>query len=264
MKKIVLVATTLLVRAWAGDAPAPQLNCDNPNHISGLITVCEMVEIPVAFSGSLSAATPAGGISVVGWDQPDMLVRAQIEASAPNQWEAAGLASAIHINASPSNVSPDGPAQAKWQNWTVTFEIFVPHTANLTLNAKFGGIAITDVQGTIRFSGDMGGVTLVRLAGDVQGSTHMGGISIVLSGDHWDGEGLAAQANMGGIEVSVPNPYSAHFSLSTGMGKIDASYLGAGTAPSKGFGGQLTFDAGSGGSTIALATKMGGIAFKGI
>jgi hypothetical protein len=267
MKKILLIATTLLIRAWAGDAPAPQLSCEQSGwQISSLVTVCKMVEMPLAFSGTLAATTPVGGISVVGWDQPDALVRAQIQTAAPGESEAESLASSIQINSAPGNVSAAGPAPQPRRTWSVTLEIFVPHAADLSLTTKVGGIVITDIKGTIRFGTDTGGVSLARLAGDVQGSTHVGGISIILDGDHWDGETLAVQTHVGGIDLKVPAAYSAHFTLSTGLGKIDASYLGAAPAPSHGFSlaSSLTLDTGSGGSTIAAETGVGGIVVRGI
>ena len=263
--KALLIAVTLLAPAWAGDAPTPQLSCQRPGlYVSGLTTVCEMVEIPAAFSGSLNVATPVGGISVVGWDQPDVLIRAKKEAAARGQAAAENLSSQIQINVAGGMVSADGPAPQSGWDWVVTFEIFVPRATDLSLNTKVGGVSITDVKGTIRFNVSTGGVSLVRLAGDVQGSTKVGGLYIVLDGDHWDGQTLAVNTKVGGIVYRVPAGYSAHFSLSTALGKIDASYLGAFPAPSSTFslGSNLTFDAGSGGATIASETNVGGIVIQ--
>jgi len=265
MKNSLLVAMTLLVPAWAGDAPNPQLSCDPSGfRIAGMVSVCTTTETSTSFSGALTVTTPVGGISIVGWDQPDVLVRARIEAAAPSLVQAEELASRIQVNVAGDQVMASGPSQ-RGQNWSVTFEIFVPRAADLSLNTKLGGISITDVSGTIRFTAALGGVTLVRLAGDVAGSTGLGGISCVLDGDHWEGEGLAVKTGEGGIEFQAAANYSAHFVLSTGLGKIDASYLGGTVAPTNGFhlANELTFDAGSGGATIAAQTQLGGIAIRG-
>jgi len=131
----------------------------------------------------------------------------------------------------------------------------------LSLHTNVGSISITDMQGAIRFAIGTGSVALTRLAGDVQGSTNVGGIFIVLDGDHWDGETLAVKTNVGGIQLNVPSPYSAHFSLSTNVGRIDAASLGSHPQASAGFklGGSLTLDTGSGGATVAAETNVGGI-----
>jgi len=265
MKNTLILAAALLGPAWAGDAPAPRLNCDQPGlYMSGFVSSCVMKEVSTAFLGSLTAETPLGSISVVGWDQPDVLVRARVEAAAPTKAEADDLAAEIQPNVVGTSVSVAAPARTSKRNWSVSFEILMPRAANLSLHTSVGSISIADMKGTIRFVAKTGSVSLDRLAGDVQGSTNVGSISIVLDGDHWDGDTLAVKTNVGSTALKVPAFYSAHFSLTTNIGKIDATALGAPTYIPTGFklGGNVTLDTGSGGATIAAETNVGSIAVQ--
>ena len=257
-----LLIVTLLAPVWAADTPTPQLDCGQSSfNIRGMVSVCRMSETTLAFAGSLGVTTPVGGVSVVGWDQPDVLVRARIEAAARTRAEAETLDWEVQATVVGNQVAAEGPGRGS--HWAVTFEIFVPHAIDLTVAAKVGGISIADVSGEIRFTAAMGGVSLKRLAGDAQGSTNMGGVAIELVGDHWDGKTLAVTTAMGGIDFHVPAGYSAHFTLSTSFGKINVQGLGT-PAPTAGagfgFSSALTFDAGSGGATISAGAHLGGIA----
>ena len=265
MKNILFVAAILLGPVWAGDAPAPQLTCNQAGlFMSDLASSCVIREASAAFLGSLTIETPLGGIAVVGWDQPDVLVRARIQTAAPSETEAENMAAEIQTNVVGTSVLATGPARTPKRNWSVSFEIYLPRAADLSLHTSVGSIAITDVKGTIRFVGDVGSVALTRLAGDVQGSTNVGSFLIVLDRDRWDGETLAVKTKVGSIDLKVPSPYSAHFSLSTNIGRIDAAAIGGSMSGTAGFklGGSVTVDTGSGGATIAVETNVGSIAVQ--
>ena len=266
MNYYLLIAATALAPLCFADTPAPQLNCDHPSHTAGLASFCRMVEVPAAFLGQLTVTTDVGGVSVTGWDNPGVLVRARIETSAPDAVAAQTLAWQVQADVAADRVSASGPAQAARHNWTLTFEIFLPHEANLSLTTKVGGVSIADVKGDIRFNTSTGGVSLTRLAGDVQGSTKVGGIAIVLGGDHWDGTALKADTSVGGIEIDAPLNYSAHFAVSTALGNIATTFpVAPSSAPAPaGLGHKLTFDMGSGGAAIEASTSVGGIVIKGI
>ena len=85
------------------------------------------------------------------------------------------------------------------QNWSVSYEVFVPRSADLTLKTHNGGISIADVRGNIQFDTLNGGVNLKNLAGDVEGRTTNGGINITLAGNRWDGTKLDARTTNGGV-----------------------------------------------------------------
>src|SRR5581483_8685894 len=142
---------------------------------------CEMREQNAGFAGRLTVdGGTNGGISVKGWDQSGVLVRAKVEANADDEATAQSLVSQVRIDMSAGQVSASGPAQANHQGWSVSYEIFVPRNGDLNLKAHNGAISISDVRGNIQFDTQNGGVSLKRLAGNVEGKTTNGGLQIEL------------------------------------------------------------------------------------
>jgi DUF4097 and DUF4098 domain-containing protein YvlB len=109
------------------------------------------------------------------------------------------------------------------QGWAVSFELFVPFNSDLSLKAHGGGINVAGVRGRIDFETVNGGVSLRQLAGAVHGQTINGGVSIELSGDRWDSEGIDVKTTNGGVNLVLPENYSARLEASTVHGgfKVD-------------------------------------------
>jgi hypothetical protein len=246
----------------AADTPQPKLQCENTSvRIDGLVTYCEMREIPAAFAGSIDAAsTPVGGISVRGWDEPGVLIRARVTAEAPDGWQAAALAAQVLVTESAGVVRSAGPAETNRLEWQVSYEIFVPRAVNLALKAGVGEITSQDVRGKIQCGTNVGSLQLMSVTGDVQCRTSVGSISIVLTGNHWEGVGLDVQTDVGAIALNIPADYSAHLELGTGLGSIISDF----PLPvvKKGLARSVSGDVGGGGATIHVATQVGAIAVK--
>ncbi len=104
-----------------------------------------------------------------------------------------------------------------------------------------------------------GGVSLKRLAGDVEGSTMNGGLNIELAGERWDGTKLDAHTTNGGVNLTMPERYSAHLETGTVNGNmnIDMPLTVRGE-----IGRRLSTDLGSGGPTVRVETTNGGINIK--
>src|SRR5215469_8374010 len=115
MKTIVL---TILL-ALPALAQEKSLNCDNRGQNRGKVTHCEMREQSVAFGGSLSVdAGVNGGVSVKGWDNTGVLVRARVEASAADDATAAAIVTQVRVDVSAGQVSASGPARASDEGWS--------------------------------------------------------------------------------------------------------------------------------------------------
>jgi DUF4097 and DUF4098 domain-containing protein YvlB len=256
--KIVLMS--VLMAAWPVAAQEKSLNCDSRNHNSKQVTHCEMREQTVAYSGRLSVdAGVNGGVSVKGWDSGSVLVRSKVEASGDDDASAKAMVSQVMVNTSAGQVTATGPEQTKQHGWTVSYEVFVPRQADLALKANNGGIAISDVRGNITFDTMNGGVTLKRLAGDVEGKTMNGGVTVELAGARWDGTKLDARTTNGGVNVSMPEGYSAHFETATVNGHLN---LGFPMTVHGEIGQKVVADVGSGGPTIHVETLNGGVNVK--
>jgi DUF4097 and DUF4098 domain-containing protein YvlB len=270
MRTSAIVLATLVAALPAIGQPTPTrginahrgedkpLTCENRSfNQNKLVTHCEMREQTLGFAGRLSVDPGTnGGVSVKGWDRADVVVRAKIEAAAEDALGAKALASQITVNMSAGQVSTLGPEQGKHQNWSVSYEIFVPKNGDLSIKTHNGGISVSDVRGRIQFEAMNGGVTLKRLAGDVEGHTMNGGLNIELAGDRWDGPKFDARTTNGGINITMPERYSAHLETATVNGNmnVDVPMTVRGE-----IGKRLSTDLGIGGSTVRVETTNGGI-----
>jgi hypothetical protein len=237
------------------------LSCDNKSsNQNHMVNHCEMREQTVGYAGRL-AVDPGmnGGVSIKAWGNANVLVRAKVEAAASDDVGARAVASLIRIDTSGGVVNAMGPDQNGAQNWSVSYEIFVPRQADLNVKTHNGGISIAGVRGNIQFSAMNGGVTLKQLGGDVEGNTMNGGLSIELAGDRWDGNKLDARTTNGGVNVTMPERYSAHFETGTVNGRLNVDFP---MTVHGEIGKRLTTDIGSGGATIHVETTNGGVNVK--
>ena len=178
---------------------------------------------------------------------------------APTAAEAQALNGQIRIETGGAKIYASGPETRRDYNWSVSYEVFVPRHADLSVETKNGGIAIADVNGRIDFSALNGGVVLKRVGGAVHGSTTNGGLVIELSGDRWDGESLDVSTTNGGVMMSVPENYSAHLETGTVNGGISVDFpVNVQGRLTK----QVAFDLGSGGPLIKAMTTNGGVHLK--
>ena len=238
-----------------------RLSCDDGNSNGGQARHCEVREQSLPSIGSLNVdASPNGGVSIKGWLQSGVLVRARIDASGETQSDADMMASRVLVDGSGGRVRATGPDSADHSWWSVSYEIFVPQTTDLTLRSVNGGITISDVRGQIRFDVVNGGVTLKRIAGDVSGASVNGGINVELAGAMWDGRQLDVSTQNGGVTLAMPAQYSAHLRAETHMGHIQSDFpvtVSGEVVPR-----QMEFDLGSGGAPIHISTRNGGVRLR--
>ncbi len=247
-------------RAQMRDNRDRTLTCDDRGGDRRLRSVCEIREQALAASGRLEVdGRRNGGVSVKGWNDNRILVRARVQAQAETESEARSLASQVGIEAAGSRVRADGPQMRDGGHWSVSYEVFVPHRTDLDLRAHNGGISVADVQGRIEFSTVNGGISLARLAGDVRGRTVNGGLSVLLEGDRWEGAGLDAQTTNGGVSMILPDRYSARLEAGTVNGglHIDFPVTVQGDLTKR-----LSVQLGSGGATLRAVTTNGGVSIR--
>ncbi len=238
------------------------LTCREDNWYSDrLVGNCEIREQTLALSGGAIAidGRQNGGVSVKGWDQNQVLVRARVQTGAPTAGEAQELSQQIRIETSGAKIFASGPENRKDFNWNVSYEVFVPRRADLSLETHNGGIAIADVNGRIDFTALNGGVVLKRVGGTVRGSTTNGGLVIELTGDRWDGDSLDVRTTNGGIILSVPENYSANLQTGTVNGGVSVDFpITVQGQINK----QIALNLGSGGAMVKAMTTNGGVHLK--
>ncbi len=259
--KITLAALAILSCSIPAVAQQGSLNCDrNGFNQNRLVTHCEMREQTISYPGRLTVDPGMnGGVSVKGWDGGGVLVRSKVESTGVDDGAARIVGSQIQVNTSGGVVNAIGPEMENNQNWSVSFEIFVPRQADLNIKANNGGISISGVQGNIQFHTMNGGVSLKQIVGDVEGDTMNGGLSIELSGNRWNGNKLDAKTINGGVNITMPQNYSAHFETATVNGRLSLDF----PVTVRGeIGHRLTTEIGSGGPTIHVETTNGGVNVK--
>ena len=241
--------------------PTPRLNCDERNDNDHLVSHCEMKEQTLAASKGAIRIDPGmnGGITVNGWDRPDVWVRARIDTAADTDSEARSMVSAIRLASGSGHIHAEGPEMDHHHNWSVSYEIFAPRQSDLEMKTFNGGIHLADLRGNIDFEALNGGVTLERLAGEVHGHTTNGGLHVTLAGDRWDGTGLNVETTNGGVSLNVPSSYSAHIETSTVNGGVNVEFpITLHGRIDK----NLSFDIGNGGPTIRATTTNGGVRIR--
>ena len=261
----VFIATFLALAsalAIAQDKGRGSLNCRDNNNWYGdrLVGNCEMREQTIPAGGALSIdGRQNGGVAVKGWDQGQVLVRAQVQTGAPTAAEAEQLAKQVRIETAGNKIFASGPENQKDYHWSVSYEVFVPRRSDLSVETHNGGISFSDVNGRIDFTALNGGVVLKKCGGSVHGSTTNGGLVVELAGDHWDGETLDVSTTNGGVSMSVPENYSAHLETGTVNGGISVDFpvtvQGRITR-------ELAVNLGSGGATVKAMTTNGGVRIK--
>jgi DUF4097 and DUF4098 domain-containing protein YvlB len=238
-----------------------QMTCGNYVYDGGHPRHCEIREQSLASVGRLSVEGHNGGATVKGWLRSDVLVRARVDSQAETQGAADLLAGKIFVDSGGGQVRATGPdTNNDHSSWSVSYEIFVPQTSDMTVTTHNGGITITDVRGQIRFEGHNGGVNLKRVAGEVGGETHNGGIEVELVGPNFEGRQMEISTYNGGITMTMPANYSAHVQAETSSGRIQSEFPVTVTGevrPQK-----LDTNIGAGGPLIHLTTHNGMVSLK--
>jgi DUF4097 and DUF4098 domain-containing protein YvlB len=237
------------------------LACRDKRYSDRLVGHCEMREQTLAPNGAVVSidGRQNGGVSVKGWDQNQILVRARVQTGAVSGAEAEELAKQVRIETGGARIFASGPENRNDAHWDVSYEVFVPRRSDLSLDTHNGGITISDVNGRIEFTALNGGVVLKRVGGNVHGGTTNGGLVVELAGDRWDGETLDVKTTNGGIVMSVPENYSAHLETGTVNGSLSIDFpvtvQGRITR-------ELAVNLGSGGATLKAMTTNGGVRIR--
>jgi DUF4097 and DUF4098 domain-containing protein YvlB len=234
-----------------------KLTCEQRASNPDRARVCEVREQTMGALPRLDVdATPNGGITIRGWDRKDILVRARVQASARTEAEAETLLGQVNVNTSAGRVRAIGPTNLREAWFDISYEVFVPHQIDLSIETLNGGLTVSDVGGQIRYKTVNGGIAMKRVAGDVKGGTVNGGIDIEVTGDRWHGQGLEATTTNGGVSLSLPAQFSAQLRVNTVHGGVSAGELAAPRATS------IDTTLGSGGAVLRLATVNGGVRVK--
>ncbi len=197
-----------------------------------------------------------GSIRVHGWQNADVLVKACIQTSAPSEGEARDLAGQVKITRGGGHIEASGPQNRDGRNWSVSYEIWMPASSQVKLDAYNGSIAVDGVTGRLRFHTLNGSVRLVEAGGDVEGETTNGSVTVSVAANGHFENGLRVETTNGSVRLELPESYSARVEASTVNGSIRTDFP---ITVSGEIGKHLSFTLGSGGPEIEAKTTNGSI-----
>jgi len=171
-----------------------------------------------------------GGVSIRGWDRPDVHVRARVTVWADSEAEARSIASEIKLTMTGGRIRAEGSSResrgrnGRGRNWSISYELEVPRSAELTVSATNGGVSVRDVRGRMDLHTVNGGIALEDVSGDIRGETTNGGVQVRITGDKWDGPGLDIRTVNGGINLALPQTISAELDVRAVNGGVHVDY----------------------------------------
>jgi hypothetical protein len=253
MRPPAFLFATICLSAAALSAQQPDMSCRDQKS-NGKPASCEVRESTMAAVPALTVdGRQNGGISIKGANRNDILVRAMVQTRAGSDADAKALAKQVNVTTAAGRVAADGPLN---KDWSVSYEVFVPTSTKLTLNAKNGGIAVQKVESAIEFHTVNGGVNLSGVAGNVHGETVNGGLNIELAGARWVGTGMEIGTTNGGVQLHVPAGFSADLDVSTVNGGLKVDLPGANVPSGRN---NLSVKLGAGGPPVKIRTVNGGV-----
>lgn len=221
-------------------------------------TFCEVRETRLAAGGTVRVdGRENGGVSVRGWDRDEVLVRARVQANAPTEEAARGIARAVRVQSGGGTVRAEGPETGRGRHWSVSYEVFVPRRANLDLDASNGPLAVRDVSGTMDLRTQNGPLALRNVGGTVHARTTNGPLVVELSGTRWSGTGLDAETTNGPVSLRIPEGYNARLEAGNTHGPMNVDFPVAQAATRGRMSHRISTDLGRGGPTIRVITTNG-------
>jgi hypothetical protein len=201
-----------------------------------------------------------GAVSIKGWTQGEVLVRAKLDAWGASDSEASLLFSQIHTDASPGHIAASGPDAQGNSSWSVSYEIFVPQSSDLKIATFNGPVSVHDIGGRLELTAHNGPLELRRVVGDIIAKTTNGPIQFEPLGDGWRGQQLELETTNGPVNIKVPAAFQAHVQAQTANGPIQTEF---GESVSKGNrdrrSNALDLNLGASGTSLKITTQNGPI-----
>jgi DUF4097 and DUF4098 domain-containing protein YvlB len=260
-----LAAALLVVAAATAGAQSDRAtrfmdNCErNASRDNARACDTRKTTIPATKQLSVDGRTN-GGITIRGWDRPEIQVLAMIQANAETDAAARDIVNQVSVSTGGGDIRAEGPDVGRRESWSVSYEIWVPRQTDLKLIANNGGISIESVTARVDAETQNGGLSLTDVQGDVRGRTVNGGITAALMGDRWVGGGLDLRTSNGGVRLDIPANYSANLETGTVNGRVNVDFPV--TISGRLDGRQFNTTLGSGGATVRATTTNGGVSIR--
>jgi DUF4097 and DUF4098 domain-containing protein YvlB len=227
-------------------------------------------------------ASRNGGIRVKNWEKQEFSVkicRLVVAKTASEAQQALGKIRLVSRNGTVSVETPERSGNDDF-SWSTALLIYAPvgatmdltsqsggislsHvSANITAHTQNGGISLTKTTGKMEVEARNGGISIKDCGGEVKATVQNGGISIELA-EAWNGAGLSASTQNGGLVVAIPKNFRSSLEVASAghssvMCQADACEGGQRTWDDNG----RIFKIGSSAPVIHASTVNGGIVIK--
>lgn len=206
-------------------------------------------------------ARESGGISVHAWDRDSVEVHERIQASGYSSDEATDIGRQVRVVVDNARIRADGPSTTRRNSsWSVSYDILVPRSVSLNLQATNGPIGINGTHGTVNATTVNGPLSLVGLSGQVHARTSNGPLQVSLTGRGWAGGSLDAETTNGPVSLDIPEGYAAHLVTGTVNGPMRSDFpiTLQGNISAR----RIETDIGGGGPTVRAITTNGPLVLR--
>lgn len=240
---------------WLDDCRHNRWNNDRDSY-------CEVRTATLSLGGRplVVDAGSNGGISIHGWDKSSVEVHERIQAEAYSSGDAENIAKQVRVVIEDGRISSEGPSTYRNTSWSVTYDIYVPRSVSLQLEATNGPIGITGTSGRVEARTVNGPLSLSGLSGQVHARTSNGPLRVTLVGRRWEGGELNAETTNGPVDLSIPDGYSARLVTGTVNGPMRSDFpiTLQGNISAR----RIETDIGGGGPTVRAITTNGPLVLR--
>ena len=174
-----------------------------------------------------------GRITIAAWDNPQVRIKAvkRVETRDADAGREALKALRIEVRQTGTNVEVETIHPRKGDagfmdflfgnniNASVSYEITVPRSTNVSADNVNGSIEVSDVSGELDLDTTNGKINVARCSGTVDASTTNGGINVELT-SVTAGREMSFETTNGKIVLSVPSTLGAEVNASTTNGSV--------------------------------------------
>ena len=188
-----------------------------------------------AFGGTVTVVgAPRGAVTVEGWSRSEVELVADIEWNGPTEADLDQLATVnrfvfdedlnhvsvlttgTHDREYMKKTAKNFPKRLLNLPWKIDYKLHVPANTDLEINAGFGPVSVTGVEGALRISATESETALTLTGGLVTTTVTAGVVNLTIPVRSWRGAGAEIRLATGTVNVDLPAGFS---------GDIDAEIL---------------------------------------
>ncbi len=191
-----------------------------------------------AFGGTVTViGAPRGSVTIEGWPRNEVELVADIELNAATEADLDQLAAVnsfvfdedlnhlsvltigTHDRSYMKKAAKDFPRKLLNLPWKIDYKLRVPANTDLEVNAGYGPVKLSGVEGSIRISATESETALTLTGGSVSTTVTAGVVTLTIPARSWRGGGADIRLATGVINVDLPPGFN---------GDIDAEILRTG------------------------------------